>query len=151
MWPQFSCQRASPATGALHQESLLAPGVNWATYFLPPESRAMESMVFQITSMKYSDRLNECWLHQTHLSFLELAPIHPFCKAGWRQVAFTTPAILLVLASPMHNPAVPPWNSLDLVSFSGWTWKQGLANCSLLVKCSPLPGFLQMNIFDVWW
>lgn len=40
----------------------------------------------------YSDPLNKCWTHKTHPSFLELAPIHPFCKAGWRHVAFIIPA-----------------------------------------------------------
>ena len=40
---------------------------------------------------EYSERLNGCWSHQTHPSFPELAPVHPFCKAGGRHVVITTP------------------------------------------------------------
>lgn len=65
-------------------------------YFSSIQLEFLESWVyfnpFRSYPCKYSDWLNECWLHPTHPSFLELAPVHASCRAGWRHVAFTIPS-----------------------------------------------------------
>lgn len=107
MRPQ--CRASQPATGGSTAPGIL-PGSGRESSLPAIESQTpWRRWFFRPHPREYSALLNACQPRPTHplLAFLELAPVHPFRKARWGQVAFTTPALWKKLGTE-RKPAMRP-------------------------------------------